>query len=93
MSINLVLKVLFYGWPVSEICLAIFTRTHKSGGKLRDRGSMLILWGTIFASIFAAEWQPDRANSLARSSLAGLGNLVSDGRGVDCSLDGDSLAG
>ena len=56
MGIELVLKILFYGWMVSEICLGIFTRTRKGGGKLRDRGSMLILWGTIFASISAAEW-------------------------------------
>jgi protein-S-isoprenylcysteine O-methyltransferase Ste14 len=73
MSINLVLKVLFYGWPVSEICLAIFTRTHKSGGKLRDRGSMLILWGTIFASIFAAEWISSRTERTLLPGAAWLG--------------------
>jgi protein-S-isoprenylcysteine O-methyltransferase Ste14 len=68
MGIALLLKILFYGWPASEICLAILTRTRKSGGKLRDRGSMLILWGTIFASIFAAGWISSRT---ARTLLPG----------------------
>jgi protein-S-isoprenylcysteine O-methyltransferase Ste14 len=68
MGIDPVLKVLFYGWPASEICLGIFTRTRKSGGKLRDRGSMLILWGTITASIFAAEWM---SSQTARTLLPG----------------------
>ncbi len=68
MDMYFALKVLFYGWPASEICLAIITRTRKSGGKLRDRGSMLILWGAIFASIFAAEWMSRRT---ARTLLPG----------------------
>lgn len=69
MDIDQVLKVLFYGWPASEICLGIFTRTRKSGGKLRDRGSMLILWGTITASIFVAEWM---SSQTARTLLPGV---------------------
>ena len=50
------LNVLFNGWMISEICLAIVTRTGRNGGKLRDRGSLLSLSGTILVSIFAAKW-------------------------------------
>jgi protein-S-isoprenylcysteine O-methyltransferase Ste14 len=36
--------------------LAITTHTRKSGGDLRDRGSLFVVWGTIFASMMAAGW-------------------------------------
>ena len=56
MSLSLLWKVLFYGWTASEIGLALFTRTRRSHGKVSDRGSMLLLWGTIFGAITAAEF-------------------------------------
>lgn len=56
MSISLVWTILLYGWTASEIYIAIATRTRKSGGKVRDRGSMLILWVTILCSVTAAEF-------------------------------------
>ena len=58
MSIHLIWKILLYGWPASELLLALTTHTRKSGGNLRDRGSLFVLWGTIFGSMMAAGWIP-----------------------------------
>ena len=56
MTIPLLWIILFYGWTASEIGLAIVTRTRSSGGQVRDRGSLLLLWGAIFGSITATNW-------------------------------------
>ena len=56
MNFSLVWKILFYGWTASEVLLVLATRTRQSGGKVQDRGSIYLLWGTIVGSIFAAEW-------------------------------------
>jgi protein-S-isoprenylcysteine O-methyltransferase Ste14 len=49
--------VLFYSWFLSEILIAVLTRTKRdTGGNVQDRGSMLILWLVIFASIFSSQW-------------------------------------
>lgn len=56
MNIHLVWKILLWGWPASELLLAVTTHTRKSGGSLRDRGSIFVVWGTIFASMMAAGW-------------------------------------
>jgi protein-S-isoprenylcysteine O-methyltransferase Ste14 len=56
LSISLVWKILLYGWTASEVYIAIATRTRQSGGVVRDRGSMLILWAAIVGSITAAEF-------------------------------------
>jgi protein-S-isoprenylcysteine O-methyltransferase len=45
-----------WGWPASEVLLAVTTHTRKSGGSLRDRGSVFVVWGTIFGSMMAAGW-------------------------------------
>lgn len=58
MTLSLIWKTLLYGWPISELLLAVTTHTRKSGGSLRDRGSLLVLWGTIFSSMTAAGWMP-----------------------------------
>lgn len=47
---------LFYAWFGLEMVIAIGTRTRQSGGKVQDRGSQLILWVVIIASITACEW-------------------------------------
>ncbi|MGA3264403.1 MAG: isoprenylcysteine carboxylmethyltransferase family protein [Terracidiphilus sp.] len=56
MSISLMWQILFYGWTASEILIAVVTRTRKSGGKVRDRGSMLLMWAAIVCAITAAEF-------------------------------------
>jgi protein-S-isoprenylcysteine O-methyltransferase Ste14 len=53
-------KILFYGWLASETILAVVTHTRKSGGKVSDRGSLVVIWGTIFAAIMTAGWVNDR---------------------------------
>jgi protein-S-isoprenylcysteine O-methyltransferase Ste14 len=47
---------LYWAWMVSEVAVLIVTRTSRSGGKVQDRGSLLILWPVIFFSIFFAMW-------------------------------------
>jgi protein-S-isoprenylcysteine O-methyltransferase Ste14 len=54
--INILWSRLIWGWCGFELLVAIITRTRKSGGKVQDRGSMLLLWIAIFASITACEW-------------------------------------
>ncbi len=56
MSISLLGRILFDGWIVSEVYIALATRTRKGEGKVRDRGSMLAMWAVIFLSITAGEW-------------------------------------
>jgi len=56
MTLSLVWRFLFWGWFASEILVGIVTRTKHSGGKVLDRGSLIILWVVIFASITACQW-------------------------------------
>ncbi len=55
MEISLLWKILLYTWTASEVGVVIATRTRKGGGKLLDRGSMIILWVTITLAITAGE--------------------------------------
>ena len=55
MEITLLWKILVYGWAGSETLLAIATRTRRGGGKVKDRGSLLVLWVTIFLAISTGE--------------------------------------
>jgi protein-S-isoprenylcysteine O-methyltransferase Ste14 len=48
-------KILLYGWTASEVIIAIATRTRSSAGKVKDRGSLIILWVTITLAITAGE--------------------------------------
>jgi len=48
-------KILLYGWVASEIYIGIATRTRNSGGKVKDSGSLMVLWVTITLAITAAE--------------------------------------
>jgi len=56
MTFAILWKILFWGWLASEILVGIATRTKRSGGKVQDRGSLLILWIVITASITACQW-------------------------------------
>jgi protein-S-isoprenylcysteine O-methyltransferase Ste14 len=56
LNIHLIWTILLWGWPASELLLAVTTHTRKSGGTLRDRGSIFVVWGAIFASMTAAGW-------------------------------------
>lgn len=49
-------KILYWAWLTSEVLLILITRTRKSGGKVRDRGSLLVLWAVISCSVSAGTW-------------------------------------
>jgi protein-S-isoprenylcysteine O-methyltransferase Ste14 len=48
--------VLFYSWIGFELVIALATRTSSGGGKVRDRGTQLLLWATIVPAVTACEW-------------------------------------
>ena len=56
MTVSNVWQVLYWGWVASEVYVAVRTRTRRGSGKVTDRGSMLILWVVIFASMTASQW-------------------------------------
>src|SRR5271157_73841 len=56
MSLSILWTLLFYGWLASEIIVGIVKRTKRGDGKVQDRGSLLILWVVIAASITACQW-------------------------------------
>jgi protein-S-isoprenylcysteine O-methyltransferase Ste14 len=49
-------RILIWGWLASEIVIGVATRTKRSTGNVRDRGTLATLWTVIFASITACEW-------------------------------------
>jgi hypothetical protein len=51
MTLLAVGKVLYWSWVLSEIAIFILTRTRSGRGEIKDRGSLLVLWITMFASI------------------------------------------
>jgi len=56
MSLSIVWNVLYVIWIASEIFIAVATRTRKSSGSVRDRGTMILLWVVIFSSLSAGIW-------------------------------------
>jgi protein-S-isoprenylcysteine O-methyltransferase Ste14 len=69
LDISLLWRILLYGWTASELFLAVATRTRQSGGKVRDRGSMLVMWTVIVFAIFASGWVSD----VTRATMLGGG--------------------
>ncbi len=43
-------------WAVGEILIALITTTGRGQGKIQDRGTQIILWIVIFASLNTAGW-------------------------------------
>lgn len=43
-------------WVVSEVAILLLTRTRRSSGTVRDRGSLLLLWPVIVLAITAGSW-------------------------------------
>jgi protein-S-isoprenylcysteine O-methyltransferase Ste14 len=52
MTVSEVGKALYFCWVLSEIAIFIFTRTWSGGGEVKDRGSLLLLWVTIFTALY-----------------------------------------
>ena len=47
---------LYWAWIVGEVLVLVVTRTRRGGGEVRDRGSLLVLWFTIFGAMFVGSW-------------------------------------
>ena len=56
MNVSILWTWLFWAWMASEIAVAVATRTKRSSGNVRDRGSQLILWIVIVASVTGCNW-------------------------------------
>jgi len=56
MLLSLIWKTLYWSWVLTEIYVAVVTRTRSGGGKIDDRGSLYVLWVVIFTSIFIGSW-------------------------------------
>jgi hypothetical protein len=56
MTLSFFWQLLLYGWFASEILVGVVTRTKHNSGKVHDRGSLLILWIVIAASVTACQW-------------------------------------
>jgi protein-S-isoprenylcysteine O-methyltransferase Ste14 len=52
MTISALGKALYSCWVLSEIAIFVVTRTRSGKGDISDRGSLLLLWVTIFASLY-----------------------------------------
>jgi protein-S-isoprenylcysteine O-methyltransferase Ste14 len=53
MSLSIVWQVLYWAWVVTEVWVLVTSYTRRSGGSVRDRGSLMLLWVVIFGSIWA----------------------------------------
>ena len=56
MNIEALWPWLCYGWLISEGLISLAMRTRRSGGKVQDRGSQLILWVVITAAFLGGDW-------------------------------------
>jgi len=56
MTLTILWLVLLCGWTVSEVLILMVTRTRRGSGDIRDRGSLLVLWPVIMASIWIGSW-------------------------------------
>jgi protein-S-isoprenylcysteine O-methyltransferase Ste14 len=54
MKLSILWNIVYWAWILSEVGLVVVTRTRRGKGDVRDRGSLLILWPTIFVSIWVA---------------------------------------
>lgn len=59
MTISRLFEYLIWVWVGSEILLQLVTRTSRSTGKVKDRGSLLIMFPVVFASSWWAMWYGD----------------------------------
>jgi protein-S-isoprenylcysteine O-methyltransferase Ste14 len=56
MSIAKLFFVLYWMWVASEVLIQLVTRTSRSSGEVKDRGSLQLLLAAIFGSLWAASW-------------------------------------
>jgi protein-S-isoprenylcysteine O-methyltransferase Ste14 len=56
MNLEFIFRALTAVWAVGEILIAVITTTGRGRGKIQDRGTQIILWVVIIASIRINEW-------------------------------------
>jgi protein-S-isoprenylcysteine O-methyltransferase Ste14 len=56
MIVHWMWTVLYWAWILTEVYVAVVTRTRQGGGKVQDRGSLIVLWVTIFCAMFFGSW-------------------------------------
>jgi protein-S-isoprenylcysteine O-methyltransferase Ste14 len=56
MNLEFLFKALTDLWLAGEILLAVLTQTRRGEGKIQDRGSQIILWIVIVASLWIDQW-------------------------------------
>ncbi len=56
MTIHLIWKLLYWAWILTEVWVLLVTRTRRGGGEVHDRGSLIVLWFTIFGAMFVGSW-------------------------------------
>jgi protein-S-isoprenylcysteine O-methyltransferase Ste14 len=81
MTVSTLWQILYWGWVVSEIIIAIATRTEHSSGKTHDRGSLILLWIVIVASLTTVIWiseaiPPNTFGGIHALKTAGLLMLI-----------------
>jgi len=54
MTVARVFTIVFWIWTASEMLLQLVTRSSRSTGLVKDRGSLMVLLAAIFGSIWAA---------------------------------------
>jgi protein-S-isoprenylcysteine O-methyltransferase Ste14 len=61
-NLSIFWQILIWGWFASEVLIAVVTRTRRSTGNVKDRGTLLLLWVVIIASITACDWIASSSN-------------------------------
>jgi protein-S-isoprenylcysteine O-methyltransferase Ste14 len=56
MTVPLLWQIFYWTWVASEVIIAVGTYTRRGSGRTHDRGSIILLWITIFTSITIATW-------------------------------------
>jgi protein-S-isoprenylcysteine O-methyltransferase Ste14 len=56
MSLEFLFNALTKIWLAGEILIVVFTTTWKNAGKIQDRGTQIILWVVIVASLWIDGW-------------------------------------
>jgi protein-S-isoprenylcysteine O-methyltransferase Ste14 len=81
MNLEFIFNTLTSFWGIGEILLAVYTQTRLGEGKIRDRGTQIILWVVIIASLRIDEWMHklfpvDMPGSYSWLPPAALGILI-----------------
>jgi hypothetical protein len=56
MTLESFFRILTALWAVGEILIAVFTTTWRGQGNIQDRGTQIMLWIVIVASVRISEW-------------------------------------